>query len=763
MITSVLYLCLYAWHLVLPGYLIVRLLAIRRGTFLMSIAFSYSLLLLNLMPLEWLKAPVWVFTLAFNLQVTILLIANIVVAWHQCGARNDKAGIRRTEISSWNSVTNCMWRHRNRWWPPLLIVAGVLVYLAWAGPYLELSADPWVHIERFLNARQISLESGHFNQCHINQFGRLVGSGSLLDFLTRQGGHWYILQALLCRLSGLAIPDLPGPLTLANTLVFCLAIYGFALFLWSRQRIHRVQKIQASLWTVVFTVLWLGINIFAYIRYYALAPAILNYVIYLAAVILILDYFRSRSWWGHALWLVPLLVMAMNVIHSQEAAFACFMGLGMLIVMEGQWVWGRSRWSEIRGQKSDVRDSVLSGNSQMLVPPMAGIDDRGQRSDVNLTAGNMLKIHILFVAGLILFGLLFYYSLQRPMGVYSDFLLRPLFHGEWLGQKWFIQPPTGQFAQVVTWWGVFVYGLFLLHIHYFKRQPFILAGMLMPCLIVFNPLTLVILSRWVSDLNVIYRFNYMIPLPFVAGFLAMHFWNEIKLSLRKFCPGVAGSLHRSGPPATLVALRAGVAAVRVTALGGENCNGLPARGMFTHLDLGLREIWSAAALLGLLVLLTPVETLMGRLSNSRFYTLKPLAEGNDQRRWGDLIALVRKHPQVNVLTDWYTFALLQRMDVKVMDGGWWVAPSAQGADRLALLRNLDRKQDWWLVVNRRNGDFSMNGARSGHWGGDAWTHFSTAYSEDMLLFVKQHPELFKEIWSKDQIQVYDIVESRVWE
>ena len=140
----------------------------------------------------------------------------------------------------------------------------------------------------------------------------------------------------------------------------------------------------------------------------------------------------------------------------------------------------------------------------------------------------MLKIHVFFFGGLIAFGFLLYYSLHKPMGVYSDFILRPLFHGEWLGQQWFIQPITGQFAQVVTWWGVFVYGLFFLYIRYFKRQPFILAGMLMPCLMVFNPLTIAILSRWTPDLNALYRFNYMIPLPFVAGFLAMRFWNGSK-------------------------------------------------------------------------------------------------------------------------------------------------------------------------------------------------------------------------------------------
>ncbi len=147
----------------------------------------------------------------------------------------------------------------------------------------------------------------------------------------------------------------------------------------------------------------------------------------------------------------------------------------------------------------------------------------------NITGINMRKIHVFFIGGLVAFGMLLFYSLSKPrvnIG-YSAAMLKPVFQNLF-HRQWFIQPPTGQFAQVVTCWGVFVYGLFLLHFRSFRHQPFILAGLLMPLLIVFNPLTLMILTRWVTDLNAIYRFNYMIPLPFVAGFLAMRFWQEMR-------------------------------------------------------------------------------------------------------------------------------------------------------------------------------------------------------------------------------------------
>lgn len=716
---SILFFCVYGYHLLVPGYLIARLLGLRRGRFLLALALSYALLLLNLIPMEWLKAPLWIFTLAFNLQVGFLLIANVIVWWRQWGVRDGIVARRRTGSFFWSSLTQSCWRQRNRWWPPLAIVAGVCVYLAWAGPYLELPADPWQHIVRFLNARQISVASGHFDQ--FRPYWIQVGPGSLTDFLTRQGCHWYILQALLCRWSGIAISDLPGPLTIANTIMFCLSIYWFALFLWSRPRIHRIQKMQASLWTTCFTALWLGVSVFAYIRYYTFAPTILNYVMYLAVVVLMLDYFYSRSWWSHAVWLAPILLAVMNVIHSQEAVFVFFMGLGMLLVMEGQWAWG---WGRRKRRTPGFAGALRPGASNIQLPT-PNVESRNTTKSgltgMRAPAMNMLKIHILFVGGLIIFGFLFYHSLHKPMGGYSDAIVKPIFNSELLHQTWFIQPPAGQFFQVLTWWGVVVYGLFLLYAGLFKRQPFILAGMLMPCLIVFNPLTLAILSRWVTSLNAIYRFNYMIPLPFVAGFMVMRFWGETS----KWCKTIRQSGFNSG--------------------------------------MSWRGLWAGGCLLGLFVLLTPFEPLLGMKTNSRFYTLKPVPEGNDQRRWGDLIALVRTHPQGQVLTDGYTSTLLQWMDLTATDGDWWIRPSSPGADRLALLRNLDRKQDWWLVVNRRNGEFSTNGYLSGHWPADVLMRFPSFYPEDLILFVKQHPELFKEIWSKDQIQVYDIIESRLWE
>jgi len=741
---SILFFCVYGYHLLVPGYLIARLLGLRRGRFLLALALSYALLLLNLIPMEWLKAPLWQFTLAFNLQIGLLLIANVLVGWRRWRARDGTVEKLRTRSFFWRFIAQSCWRQRNRcqqirWWPPLVIVAGVLIYLAWTGPYTELPSDAWDHIERFLYA-QHCISAGHFERLWI------WGNVSLPEYISHQGWHWNMLHALLCKISGITTTDSWLPLSIANTIVFCLSIYWFAMFLWSRQHIYRIQKIQASLWATCFTALWLGISVFAYIRYYTFAPTILNYVIYLAVIILVLDYLRNPSWWSHAVWLAPILLAIMNVIHTQEAAFAFCMGLGMIGMLEGQWIWTR------------IRRDLTGRRAQTL-------------------ALNMLKIHVLFVGGLIIFGLLLFHALHKPMASYSDAILKPIFNSALLHQTWFIQPPAGQFFQVVAWWGVFVYILFFMYIRQFRRQPFILAGMLMPLLTVFNPLTLAILTRWVPDTSAIYRFNYMIPLPFVAGFMAMRFSNKIKRWVGASWRNGLRSSQRDLPAKHPPSLESYGATGRENIPGAKDVNIITTQQMpcllreilfqkiytFSVISRVSRGIWAVVALLGLVVLLMPFEPLFGMKSNSRFYTLKPVPEGNDQRRWGDLIALAQTHPQAAIISDPYTAKMLHWLGANIADGDWWLRPSAPGADRLALLRNLDRRPDWWLVVNRRNGEFSTNGYISGHWPADVLMHFPSFYPEDLILFIKQHPELFKEIWSKDQIQLYDIVESRLWE
>lgn len=680
---SLLYFCWYGYHFFAPGYLLSRLLGLRRGRFLLSLAISYAVLTLNLIPMEWFRAPLWVFFIAFNLQVVALMAANIILEYRRRCRRAYEFGPLISRLCK-TSALKLYRRIIAYWWPPVVVILGLLIYLDWAGPYTELPADAWRHIERFQNVWQYCIGTGHFEQIWVP-----AKITTLSGYFVQPGCHWYILHVLFCRLSGLTIMDSLLPLSIANSIVFSLAIYWFALTIWSHQRITRVDKMYIAFLTVCFMVIWLGVSVFAYIRYYAFAPAILNYAVYLATILLIMDYLRSWRWLGHAVWLVPVLLAAMNVIHSQEAAFAIVMGMGLIIVAEAQWIWMKIR-------------SAKAGNMPAIV-----IRDEFKR----MAAMNMRKVHIFFIGGLVLFIVLLIYSLHRPLPDYSTTALKPVFQNATSLPTLFIQPPSGHLFQVVTWWGLFVYALFLTNYRCFLRQPFVLAGMLMPFLTVLNPLAISMLARLLPDVNAVYRFSYMIPMPFVAGFLAVRFVNDIKLWN-----------------------------------GANYC----------------RVIWSGICLLGLLIMLAPFEVLMGKPSNNRIYTLKPVAEGNDQRRWGDLIAFLKDHPQVGLLSDPYTCQLLYWVGLTASDCDKFLCLSSAVSDRGGLLRKLDWRHDWWLVVNRRNGDYSMNGARSGHWPAEILKQFDTFYSEDLRTYIAQHPALFKEIWNKNQIQVYDIVESELW-
>ncbi len=666
--SAILYIALFAYHLVLPGWLGARLLGLRRGRWPFSIAGSYSLVVLNLVALEWVRAPAWVFAAAFSVETAALAAAE----WSRC--RRARPGGGHGPAAGFRPLAR-------RAWPPLLIALGVLLYLAWAGAYMELPADPCKHLGRVWTAWAPLAEEGRLmplalpgTQTGYDRQSDLLVPG-LLSLLTRQGSHWYVLQALLCRWSGLAVGELPGPLTLANMLVFCWTVYAFTLWLWAGRRWPRGRVVAVALTTVLLTALWLGISLFAFIRYYALAPAMINYGIFLAVMMLSLDYLAERRWRRPAVWLAPLWVWTLLVTHTQEAAFAFFMGMGALLVLETRLPTRRRPGSAAPA---------------------------GRRV-------NWSKVHVFAAAAVAAYVLLALEALGKPVAEFAPGLFTPLMDAAPRAGPWYILSPHGQFYQVLTGWGVFVGVLFLVHARDFESSPFLLAGMLMPVLTVFNPLSLTLLARWAPDVQALYRFSYLLPLPLVAGWLAVRFWSELVAPRAVGSPGVG------------------------------------------------RRMRSAVCLLGLAGLLLPWEPLFGWRSNSRLFTLRPIPPANDLRHWGDLIAELQARPGARIVSDPYTRVLLRTMNIRV--ASWKVfrrlanTPNA----RQAMLRELDPNRETLLAVNRRVGAFSANGARSGHWTGDVLQQFPGFYPESLLESIRRNPRHYRRLWARDGIVLYEIV------
>ena len=319
--STVIYLELFIALFFLPGFFITVILGIKKFRFLLSFALSYALLVLTLLPFEYYAQPIsrwsaWIWWEWISLAV-------LAVA---------KTFTYRNHGPGWKPLPRYIRGFFTlRLIVPLALAGVICVYLAYVGPYLEIPSDAWNHVAWF--QRQASQV--------INQ-GAFMEGLSLKSFLMSRGPYnysppWYFIHDWLCNISSLAIMDSLHVLAFVNVLIFLLAIYYFGLFLFAGLRISTFRKMMMAGFAAVFAAATMGNTVFAFIRYYAFAPAILNYVLLLAAMAVIIDWLRSdrwlgcahHGWLGHALWIAPVLLMATNAIHAQEALFILFMTLAL--------------------------------------------------------------------------------------------------------------------------------------------------------------------------------------------------------------------------------------------------------------------------------------------------------------------------------------------------------------------------------------------------------------------------------------------------
>ncbi len=242
----------------------------------------------------------------------------------------------------------------------------------------------------------------------------------------------------------------------------------------------------------------------------------------------------------------------------------------------------------------------------------------------------------------------------------------------------------------------------------------------MPLLTVFNPITIDLFIR-LMNLQVpgiaaitIYRFNYMLPLPFVAA-IAMGSAVE---SLRPW-------FRRQDAEFT---------------------------GKRSNTDL----IKACVIVIGLVGLIFPIQNRWIDAPFSRLYTLTGHCR-NDAGRWKDLTDFVGNLQKPILITDPNTCLIfsylypehpargLQWMDSKEPDTKFCEITK----QRPELLTN------GIVVINRRDGVPSETGRISWHWSGNAFLT-SRYYSPEAIKFVESHTNRFKLLWAKDRIEVFQI-------
>ncbi|MBI2437511.1 MAG: hypothetical protein HYV36_01680 [Lentisphaerae bacterium] len=675
------YLLVYLYHFSLPGLLLCYLLGIRRLVGLLAFALSYALLILTLLSLEHAGASAATFTRLVNSELGLLLVLVLLKA---ALTRHPSSAFRLLRSRPMRDSALCgsayggksVAYHASRvvclpasvlW---LFILFGALaVYLIVARPYLE----------RFQTQAAL-LATGHVPAFSIRY-----------DTLFASGPHWYWLQAYLCQTAGITVRQSLGPLALATGLTFCGALFAMGLWITARWRIARGLKILAAILAALFGLMHQGINVFSFVRYYAFAPAILNYVVVFAALVIFADFLQGRPGYGRTLWALPALLFTAALVHAQEALWACFF-MGSMVIYE---------YGHTLRKAALLRRSYLQGSA-----PRALVRQAWKTSLL------LALIVLVYAVGYILI------RLNNPI-VYPSPLVRTLPVTLSGFSPLRILAPTGQFYQVVTAWGLWVYFLALVYRQRFQGQTYLIGGLLLPVWTMFNPLTVDMFLRFnPSAISVLYRVGYAIPLALVGATLATLAVRDLWLVVRR--PAQHG----------------------------------------INLSLATRPAWSVIcsllALLGLIAFLFPIRTPWLALPYNRTLTLKPVAAANDDRWWGDLADFIESQKDATVISDLATTYVLSRLTgVATIDAGEWLSARETSENASLLVTLPDHNARWLLIINRRDGAPSVVGRFSGHWPEDVM-NASRYYAPDRLAWIQSRPQVFRKIWERNQIEVYAV-------
>ena len=544
----------------------------------------------------------------------------------------------------------------SEYFAPLLVAGLALLYLSVVGPYTEVPADAWWHLETI----------------------QKIFNGDLLGGRVQTDHYWHHLLALLRKLSGADFETFIFVATLTNSVTFILGIYYFSLYVFSRSRMNRRERIMCAVLACILVVMHFGVNIFSYFRYYVFAYSFFNHIIFLFAFVLLADFYRSGRYSATNIYWVALLFLISALVHFQEALFIVVSGVSLAVV---------KYYSYLKGQGG----SGLVGTYQSLAPHIRDNARHGRRVRVSF---------VVVVIGSIVAIAWSLYGMERRDAVYP-FLLEVKAVLPFLGNL-YISNPVYQVYQTISVWGLLVYAIYLVDKKRLFKSDILNAGMLVPVLTLFNPIFVDFFLRF-STADRIWRIGYIIPVAFLGAYYIQHYYKAL---------------------------------------------------------LGKKEIRAGLVLVGLVVLLFPLEYKYLVSRDSRIYTLRSVEEDVNYVIWADLIDYLNgintsKYVLTDPVTGYVVSASTRHYSqrVKFYDLGH----ERINYDKYE--RNTFARYDGWLlIINQRDGGASENGERSGHWARDV-LRVSRNYSDSLIRYVQSYPEIFRIRWSQNGIRVYDIIYS----
>jgi hypothetical protein len=484
------YLALFAWYFLLPGMLLVSIFEIRHLRFLMAFSTSYALFLFTLVPFKYAGGEVGIFTFLINIEILLILIFAIRKLRQKSEGPNQfEMGFYLHFLVWFKELLISIRDNYYTLFVGLLLLVVTILYVQYIGPYTEIPADVWHHLGEF----QRQYREIHTGEIHPLYEFRLL--------LTKYAGYWYFVHAYISNLSGLTIEQSLNPLTIATTFTFLFGIYTFASFVFGNSTLSKRKVVILSLLTVVFYVLHYGVNIFSYIRYYAFAPGILNYVVYISAIGLVIRCLRGDQRVIYFILLLAIFMAVLILVHPQEALFLVIMSLLLLgyYIVRMLYVRAKNNMTVIGSYVFSNQDIALNRIKAFFILSVFSILVFYIYSYINVDRHDALK-----------------HGRMIPIGTILPFL-----------KNMYILDPSRDFYQVITAWGAFIYLAFFIFYKELKSYPYIVVGMLVPFFTVFNPLFTDLFLRYLWP-EVLWRICLLIPLPFVGAYMLVYAYDRIK-------------------------------------------------------------------------------------------------------------------------------------------------------------------------------------------------------------------------------------------
>lgn len=461
--SSLLFIFLYCICLIAPGLAIQRLLSLRFDRYLASISISYSIFSLAFIVCNHYSVSAASFALGY-LLLCLCSVSYLVIAYSRSWDLH-KAGLAYLK-------------------PLLTILAVSAIYQLLFGSFTEVPADMYAHLEYYQRALR-SLDA--------NSLGRALEWKSLL---LQKSDVFYYFVAGVNSLVQLPIQDTISTIDFLNRSLFIIAVFYFARLVFK----DSANSTLIAALCCVFVAMHMGINVFAYIRYYTLAPTMLNMVLYMFAITVFIEIVcngasaknnlaeksLAETSIGYAI-IIPIGIAA-STIHIQEAMF-----IGVMIVIMS-----------------------FIATTDKLLP---------SRLHIQLHHLHVSKHQVMTISFLALISFITLY-------VYSQLNLTRAPNAHW--RLWEFAPSYGffpsittlnlklHFSRVLTLWGLLIYLLFFLNFNRYRNNLFILAGMLSPIFTILNPFFIDLFLRHYSSTTV-WRLSYLIPIHFVAGDLFIHY------------------------------------------------------------------------------------------------------------------------------------------------------------------------------------------------------------------------------------------------